>query len=164
MTTSSDRAEVPEVVYHGYRHADATRTALIAIESPDSDIVAMLHPIDRHRPAEFNWGYAGKGPATTARTLLISALGPAAVCGVCRGTGLVAAIDPSSATASLVPFDSEHHHEESAWECECEDGWAVSPSLYQAFKREVVAGLEPEWHLSRTSILTWVSDHVAEHA
>lgn len=47
---------------------------------------------------------------------------------------------------------------------QCEDGSVVMPSLYQPFKRDVVANLsEEEWVLTRSEVLEWVHKNSASH-
>ena len=75
-----------EVIYHGSGSGAGGR--LIRIETPDGRRVGVLHHIVRHSPTGLTWGYGGSGPADTARSLLIAALGPEALCRTCGGTGL----------------------------------------------------------------------------
>jgi hypothetical protein len=106
-----------------------------------------------------SWGYGGSGPADTARSLLIAALGADAMCHTCGGTGRLA-FDPNvGEEPSAVPWDPTKPPQEYAarglevtrcWDWECDGGFRQLP--YQAFKSEQVATWDDEFRISRTQI------------
>jgi len=59
--------------YRGHR--DAPGVALIEVLEDGAEVGRPLRHHIRHSPTGFEWGYAGSGPADTARCLLIDYLG-----------------------------------------------------------------------------------------
>ena len=49
--------------------------AVITVETPDGEVLAVLRHIRAHSPDGMTWGYAGSGPLDCARSLLAAALG-----------------------------------------------------------------------------------------
>lgn len=104
----------------------------------------------KHSPSGMSWGYHGSGAADLARSLLIHALGDAARCPVCDGSGEVVydVVTDSDLPARAVGFDPpssacENRYSDVMGCQECEGGCGVLPAVYQSFKREVVARVCP---------------------
>jgi hypothetical protein len=133
--------------YHG-------RTpGVVEVVNDDAPGTAARYPLPhlvKHSPTGFSWGYGGSGPADLARCLLINALGDAAVCQTCEGTGWV--------TEGPDGLEVPAHKGENSWNCfHCEDGIAVIPAMYQDFKWQIVAKLPQKagWTLTKSEIMDW---------
>ena len=115
----------------------------------------------------FTWGYPGVGPRALARSLLVHALGPAAICGMCTGTGRVTyPLGYEGGDLPAAPYDparSGQAYQEAGlvvdqcWGEGCDWGSLVSPSAVQQFKRQIVGRWEGAWRISRAEILQWVA-------
>jgi len=146
------------ITYHGYPAVDARGHRIVVIESPAGQPVTLLEQIGDRGPDGFAWGYSGVGPAVLARSLLVSALGPAAACPACRGHRKVAL---DSATGAAVPYwDLAESTTDlgDVLECDdCADGYRDLP--HQEFKAAVIVLLPAgrEWTLSRAEILRWLA-------
>lgn len=150
-----------EIIYHGYLYANGR--PVIVMETPDGGQIGPVRHIVRHSPAGLSWGYDGSGPADTARSLLLAALGPEGLCGQCGGTGRVVCDPEEGDAADIAPFDPDRgldgYRAEGlsvlrCWRYDCEDGYRRVP--YQQFKRGVVSGWGWEWRMSRADILAWL--------
>ena len=77
-----------ETIYHGLWRENGC--CEIAIEDEDGHRVGAVRHVPKGSPTGMNWGYAGSGPADTARSLLIEVLGrtPSARCALLRPGGL----------------------------------------------------------------------------
>jgi hypothetical protein len=158
-----------DVIYHGNRDHRRAGPAPIAIETPAGEVTGLLHNHARGKsPDGFAWSYGGSGPAATAKSLLIDALGDRAKCHTCAGTQQIVYGSPSTLTAR--PFDpardaaipgnpDEDGYEGPArFDCpDCDDGYRRLP--YQDFKAAFVATWGDEFRISRREILTWLIDH-----
>jgi hypothetical protein len=156
-------------VYHGVTRS-GTCTILIEQAGHPGEGTELTH-IVKHSPTGLGWGYAGSGPADTARSLLIDALGDAAVCRLCNGTQRVVFWpEPMSDGGEeyerpWVPENDgplEDMHPSRWGTCRCDDGYGPLP--YQAFKFEVVARFaQPpaEWTLLRSWVQDWYTRHQA---
>lgn len=143
------------VVYHGYWHEDGC--SVISVEDAQGAQIGVVHHLPIHSPTGMNWGYAGSGPADTARSLLIAALGDEAVCPVCRGTGRVAYIRRGEELVAE-PFDPVRHPwSRQGRECECDDGYRQLP--YPAFADQFVVDWGREWVMSRAAVLRWLEQY-----
>lgn len=163
------------VVYRGYGPDNPAGGRLVVIEV-DGKVMGPLAHAAKHSPSGLSWGYLGSGPADLARSLLIDALGDDARCAVCAGTGEVVydittgcEIPSRRATSQLVVVNgetaSQPRYSEPMGCLECENGCAVLPSVYQPFKRDVVAYLpEDGWTLTRAEIRDWVAQHAKDAA
>jgi len=141
----------PATCYHGNRTAQGV--VIIAHDKVTHDRRALPHII-RHSPTGMEWGYGGSGPADLARSILIDALGPAALCPACLGSKRLAWEPEADAE---VPFDPARHHEDQALGCLCDDGYRPLP--YQAFKWEFVARWQQDgWRIERKQVLAWLID------
>jgi hypothetical protein len=161
-----------EVVYRGYGPDNSAGGRLVMIEV-DGQVVGRLPHAAKHSPSGLSWGYQGSGAADLARSLLIHALGERARCVVCDGTGEVVydvvterEIPSCNAELEFIVVDGEidrrPRYSEPMGCLDCESGCAVLPSssLYQPFKRDVVANLpEDGWTLTRAEILRWIGQH-----
>ncbi len=88
------------------------------------------------------------------------------MCRACGGTGRLV-FDPNAGEEPpSVPWDPTKPPEEYAgqslevtrcWDWECDGGYRQLP--YQAFKWEHVATWGGEFRITRTQILTWLSQH-----
>jgi hypothetical protein len=151
-----------DVVYHGRGSGAGGRP--IRIETPDGRHIGVLRHVVRHSPTGLSWGYGGSGPADTARSLLIAALGPDATCRTCGGTGRLV-FDPNAGEEpSPVPWDPTKPPEEytarglEVTQCwDCDEGFRQLPC--QAFKWAHVATWGDEFGISRTQILVCLSEH-----
>ncbi len=162
MTGVPENAE--DVVYHGSGGGAGGRPILI--ETPDGRQIGAVRHVVRHSPTGLSWGYGGSGPADTARSLLIAALGPDAICRTCAGTGRLA-FDPNAGEEQLpLPWNPSRPPEAYAsdglqvtkcWDWECDAGIRQLP--YQAFKWEHVTTWGNEFRISRNQILSWLSQH-----
>lgn len=84
----------------------------------------------------------------------------------CEGTAEVvydgeADADVPARIAIAHPDDTANGRYSEVMGCyHCEDGSVVMPSLYQPFKRDVIANLpESGWALTRTEVLEWIRQH-----
>jgi hypothetical protein len=150
----------PDVVYHGYQSPVAG--SIITIETPAGETAGLVRHVVKHSPTGMGWGYAGSGPADCARSLLIAAIGDAAVCPMCARTGKITyRLDDGgeSPSAAYDPAVSPEDYERDGLiitECrQCDDGYRRLP--YQDFKFEFVAGWEGEWRMRRADILAWLA-------
>jgi len=154
-----DATAPPGVTYHGYPADDARGHRIVVIEAPAGTPVTLLPEISQHSPTGFAWGYGGRGPAALARSLLVSVLGPAAICPACQGHRKVA-WDP--ATRGHVPYWELAEADAGLGdvrECEdCDDGYREDLP-YQDFKEAVITLLPAgaEWVLGRAEILRWLA-------
>lgn len=157
MTTSTEA----EVWYHGTGSGAGPRP--IVTEDADGNMTGVLHHVVRHSPTGMSWGYAGSGPADTARSILLAALGPAAICPDCAGTGKVtyprdeeeADPKPYDITVSPEEYESAGIEVTGCWRHNCDGGYLRVP--YQDFKFAFVAGWGPEFRISRSEILAWLA-------
>lgn len=144
----SGGAGEPDVTYHGRYQSGGS---VIAVEDASGTAHGTVDHVVRHSPTGMSWGFGGSGPADCARSLLIAALGDAARCRMCAGTGKVtyrpddgeeppaSAYDPA---VSPEEYESAGITVTRCWQWDCDDGWIRLP--YMAFKDEVVAGLDQE--------------------
>lgn len=135
-------------------HNDGRTVTVIRDGDP---IQRQLTHLPRHSPTGFSWGYGGSGPADLARALLVDAL-PHPSCRTCGGSGQVVWIgeDPQPYN-SLVELSADNDVEGCTAEG-CDEGYTVTPDLYQRFKSEVVAVLPRSWTVTRAEMLTWMTD------
>lgn len=118
-------------------------------------------------PDGFTWGYEGAGSRSLARSLLIHALGPAAVCGMCAGTGRITyplgyegsdlPVSPYDPARSPVAYEEAGIVADLCWEEGCDSGYLVRPRIVQSFKRQFVTGWKAAWRISRAEILEWLT-------
>jgi hypothetical protein len=144
------------VTYTG-RHTPGGTEVLVRDDAAGSS--APLRHVVRHSPTGFGWGYGGSGPADLARSLLIDALGPAALCPQCNGTHRVVWLGPET-DHDPVPFHEIRHAEadpELITDCLCDDGIRSLP--YHDFKFAVVAGWPQDepWSITRAEIIDWLT-------
>jgi hypothetical protein len=144
-----------ELIYHGRNSGNGT--AVILIENAAGDQLGVVQHLPKHSPTGMNWGYAGAGTADTARSLLIAALGPQAICPTCQGTTRVVYISEGDGGSPIPePFEpSRHRWTQTGWQCECDSGYTHLP--YPQFADQYVSHWGPEWTMSQSSILTWLS-------
>ena len=104
-----------------------------------------------------NWGFAGSGPADTARSLLLAVMGPEAICPACQGTSSVVYVRTAEeGTPAPEPFNPERHRwAKHGWQCECDGGYKRTP--YPAFAEIFVSRWGDEWVMDRASILDWLA-------
>ena len=120
-------------------------------------------------PSGFTWGYPGVGPRALARSLLVHALGPAADCGMCAGTGRITyPLGYEGGDLPVSPYDparsGQVHREaglvvDQCWGEGCDWEYLVRPSAVQQFKRQFVGRWDRarEWRISRAEILQWLA-------
>jgi hypothetical protein len=161
-------AALPDLVFHGTPNGSGCD---VAIQTPGGELVCELANVGYFKsPSGFGAGYEGSGAAALARSLMVAALGTAAACTDCLGAGKVTWMS-GTVGGGPVPWLPEHDKlaEETATahveKCDgCDgDGLRVHPSVYQAFKRSVVAVLpgEGEWWVSRPAVLSWILERAA---
>ncbi|MEN4464485.1 DUF6166 domain-containing protein [Mycolicibacterium conceptionense] len=152
------------VTYRGYRPDNPAGPRLVVIEI-DDHVVGPLPHIVKHAPGGLSWGYEGSSPADLARSLLIHALGPRARCAVCSGSGKVWArwdgdtLQPLTAAETATSSHAQGAAPSYRVCCTaCDDGCAVLPEVYQAYKHVVVAQLPLDgWTLPQREILDWLT-------
>jgi len=109
----------------------------------------------KHSPTGFMWGYGDSGPADLARSILFDHFGSDALCDVCLGEGKVerqASPEEVDEGCELgVAYDS-------CPLCAGEGTTVVLPSMYHAFKFDVVARwpADADWQLSSDDIELWL--------
>lgn len=157
------------VIYRGYGNDNAAGGRLVMIEA-GGETCPLPHQV-KHSPSGMSWGYNGSGAADLARSLLIDALGVDARCRVCEGTGQVVfdvEADMDVPTRVAMAHRSggggaQERFSEVMGCSHCEDGCVVLPSLYQPFKRDVIAKLsEDGWVLARAEVLEWIRQHLTQ--
>jgi hypothetical protein len=150
------------VWYHGRGKGAGPRP--IVIEDDAGEMTGVLGHVVRHSPTGMTWGYAGSGPADTARSLLIAALGDDARCGMCAGTGRIVYDETAGEEPPEWPWDPTIRPEEyegrgltvdRCWQWDCDGGFIRLP--YQEFKFEFVAGWGPEFRMGQDEILAWLA-------
>jgi hypothetical protein len=141
-----------EIWYHGTGNGAGSRP--VVIEDADGNMLGVLSHVSRHSPTGMSWGYAGSGPADTALSLLVAALGGDAKCRDCAGTRKIGWDKTVQADRPFDPARPGDFEAETVGACWCNDGYRHLP--YQAFKFEFVAKWGPEWRMSRDEILRWV--------
>lgn len=150
-----------EIIYHGYRYPNGR--PVIVMETSEGEEIGLVRHLVRHSPTGLSWGYNGSGPADTARSLLLAALGPEGLCTQCGGTGRVVYDPEDRDAAEPVAYDRSRDPDSyraeglrisPCWRYDCEDGYRQVP--YQEFKQDVVTGWGWEWHISRTDVLAWL--------
>jgi hypothetical protein len=143
------------VTYHGRRVPGGTE---VTVRNDAAGWSGPLHHFVRHSPTGFGWGYGGSGPADLARSLLIDALGPAALCPMCQGSHRVVWLGPN-VDNDPVPFNAISHaatDPELITDCLCDDGFRSL--AYHEFKFAVVAGWTGDtWQISRAQILDFLT-------
>jgi hypothetical protein len=164
LTVQATRtAGVEGLTFHGTPAGTAMNMAL---ETAAGEFICELANTGyRKSPTGMAAGYLGSGAAALARSMLTAALGPAAACAGCGGTGRLTWLPE----LGWVPFEPGHDDLVAAGsgagvdDCHlCDgDGIGVPPALYQRFKEQVISPLDgdAEWHLSAGWVLTWISDH-----
>lgn len=142
-------------IYRGFRRASGD--PVIIKEDRNGHPTGTVRHLPKHSPTGMNWGYAGSGPADTARSLLIEALGEDAICPVCAGTGRVVYVRSQNGKDLLAePFDPERHTWTArGWICKCDQGYRQLP--YPSFASQYVIRWGKEWTMSRADILNWLS-------
>lgn len=155
-----------EVWYHGIGSGPEGRA--VAVEDADGNPSGVLRHVVRHSPSGMSWGYQGSGPADTARSLLIAALGEDAKCGSCAGTGHVVYHRESDEESAYDPRRAPEEYAASGlqvsrcWQADCDGGYRHLP--YQDFKREHVAKWDREWRMSRGEIRAWLRAYQEKQA
>lgn len=155
------------ITYVGNGGSTAADPAVVSVRE-DGQPTRLLRHVVRHSPTGFAWGYAGSGPADLARSLLVDALGAAALCPDCAGTGKVVWTPDSQ---DSLPFDPQRHadlvgvvpdpdDEQATWAEGCFGchGERIRGDLpYQDFKFDVIARLPQggTWTLTRDEVLAW---------
>lgn len=164
MTEADTRQEA---WYHGTGSGAGPR--LILVEDAAGRETGVVAHVVRHSPAGLSWGYAGSGPAGTARSLLLAALGDAAKCPACNGTGQVVYDHGDGEEPPARPYDlavPPGEYEAAGlvvspcWQRDCDEGYVRVP--YQAFKSGFVAGWGREFRISRAEILAWLAPRMAD--
>jgi hypothetical protein len=125
----TDGEVYPAIWYRGYYQVGCA--GVIEAVAADGSTVGVVAHLPKHSTGGMSWGYLGSGPTDAARSLLIAAIGQAAICPLCKGGGA----DPATG-------------------CLCDLGYRVLP--YHAFKDEVMARLPEVWSLARADVIWWL--------
>lgn len=124
---------------------------MIRVEDGRGRLTGTVRHLPKHSPAGLNWGYAGAGSADTARSLLIAALGEAAVCAVCRRSGRVVYVRGSTGEVTPEPYDPVRHPwSKNGWQCPSDGGYRRLP--YPAFVGRFVTRWGEEWVIARSQL------------
>ena len=142
-------------LYRGARRGAGAHPVEVYI---DGVLVGVLRHVVRHSPDGFGWGYEGSGPADLARSLLIDALGDAAWCPHCCGSGWQVW---DAGADSFRPAADDDHNDPTLGRCIDCSGERYGPAVmrYQQFKRAVIARLGDVWELTDLQILDWLLEH-----
>lgn len=151
--------DASDVIYHGCRGPYFER--VVAVESADGELIAVLPHLPSHSPTGMNWGYAGAGPCDTARSLLIDVLGPDAICPACQGTGRVTYLTEGDGYRPEPVDPQRHPQSRRGWPCGCSGGYKHLP--YGAFADQFVSQWDDEWAISRTIVLAWLAAHTQQN-
>jgi hypothetical protein len=115
-----------DVRYHGTQpHRGGA--GVITVETVAGEMLGVVVHAPKHSTGGYSWGYNGSGPADAARSLLIAAIGPAALC------------------------ECKHNRECDA---SCDLGYKHLP--YQMFKEAVLVTAPDEWFLLRSWVRNWL--------
>lgn len=167
MTVPTGEAAVADVIYHGNRDRRQAGPAPIVLETPNGEVIGLLHNHARDKsPDGFAWSYGGSGAAAAAKSLLIDALGDRAKCPICGGCQqiiwrLPSAVPPGADAEDPIPFDTaimDQCDPGSVSRCyDCDHGYRHLP--YQDFKAAFVATWGDEFRISRRRIIAWLIEH-----
>lgn len=153
----ADAARRSDAVYHG--RMVEHRGGVIVIETPQGRALDTVPHVDRHSPTGIGWGYEGSGAADCALSILVDALGDAAVCRACEGAQKIV-YGVAEESDRFDPYDELEdlagtYEGREIQACPCDRGLIALP--YQDFKREFVAKWPQagEWRLSRHEVLAW---------
>jgi hypothetical protein len=160
-------AGLPDFVFHGIPSLPGCDVAIETRPGPDGEpgdlICELANTGYLKSPAGFGAGYEGSGAAALARSLLTAALGTAAACPGCLGSGRVtylAAADTEDPVPWQLAHDALSADDAAVVTCDdCDgDGLRIHPKVYQQFKRSVVAALpgDGEWTLDRGDVISWL--------
>ena len=146
-----------EITYHGY--AEEAGGCVVVLEDRAGQQVGVLAHIVKRSPDGMQWGYLGSGPADTARSILIAALGDRAACPSCAGTKKVVYLPDTYDEQPYDPARAADYDPESIAGClSCDDGFRADLP-YQRFKQEFVATWSGEWRMPRSDVLAWLARH-----
>ncbi|MFJ6701121.1 DUF6166 domain-containing protein [Streptomyces sp. NPDC091272] len=160
-------APADDIVYIGRRTSRGE--AVVTMESVDGTELGQLPnaPTGRDRwPGSVEWGYGGQGPRELSRSLLLHALGSAAVCHTCGGTGgmRVRAVPATPDGYVLESYadgpvpDADHRVDCPRYDG-CEWGNVAVPGA-QFFDDYVArwpkGGTGEQWRLRRSEVLAWL--------
>jgi hypothetical protein len=135
-----------ETAYYGATHSDGRRVIIKADPQDDGTYrTATIEHHVRHSPGGFGWGFIGDASSELARCMIIDALGDAAACDLCEGSG--------ADTAQRRPGYG-------AGRCPSCFGGRFSRLVeenYQRFAHEVIARLPAEgWGMSARFVREWL--------
>lgn len=139
--------------YHGRRLGPGGDTSAPVEVIAHDEAAAWRGPLvnfARHPGDTYNWGYVGTGPTALARSLMIDALGAAAMCPGCDGRGRVVWLGEDDP----VPYDADAHggaDPDMVTRCYCTDGFRPLPAAQ--FAATVLADLGDHWRLTRDEVL-----------
>lgn len=139
-----------DLVYLGHRAANGS-PLFLSIHTLDGRQLGLLLHRPKHSPTGINWGYNGSGAADCARSLLAAAVGDTiAVCLICKGTAKIiypGGGDPREARTGETGSDCGF----------CDHGLKIMPAVYQAFKEHFVARWDDTFAITRSEIITWLT-------
>lgn len=141
--------------YHGARYASG-EVRVIAHDAASGWRAPLVHIVTHAPISGFSWGRPSAGAADLARSLLVDALGPHALCPACSGRCRVVWLGPA-ADEDPEPYDPDRHaevDEDRITPCLCLDGLRVLP--YHALKLAFVALLPDHWKVGRDELLHWL--------
>jgi hypothetical protein len=163
LTVQAKRtAGVEGLTFHG---TPAGAAMNVALETAAGEFICELANTGyRKSPTGMAAGYLGSGAAALARSMLTAALGPAAACKGCGGTGRITWL-PELGWVPFEPFHDNLAVTGGAGVDDCHlcdgDGIGVRPALYQRFKEQVISPLDghAEWHLGAAWVLSWLAEN-----
>lgn len=157
-----------DVLYVGHR--DTRGNGTVAIETLAGEPLGDLPNVPKGRerwPGSVEWGYGGEGPHDLTRSLLLHALGNAAVCHTCGGTGgMRVRSDPTAPEGYVI--ETYARGDEPPGDARvlcpnhtgCEYGMTTLPihEFVEAYVRHwPTHGAGIQWRLTRREILTWLA-------
>jgi hypothetical protein len=146
MNAASDRVYRGQLIEH---------RSQVIVESRSE--AAPLPRLEHHLSDHLAWGTdVGVAAWELARCLLADALGDAAICGSCGGTGTHSVDTGPRVSSPRAPTG----YLRADLECGCDHGLSVTFAVYRLYSGDVVEHLPTAgWWLTTADILLWIAEN-----